>query len=426
MIKRIPLVALILLFLALVGCQFEEPEQKLDPPPNNIQIYKEERNINNSDTKESFNEEVIKNFVIDQINDLRLKNDLTPMIYSEELENRAEKWALYLKNTDSFETNEFEVNFAQTIHKIPLSNDVKECNRAKTNKENVECLIRDFEDSKYMENILIHNQFGVGIESVLDDEGDYEVLYVFYFNNNFSDVLGSHNLDFSEIKDNIYNKIKKERENRNLHYIKRNNELDKIADIKAEKLISDGFHHTDKEGENIEDILKENSFFYTTAGENLFFTSLIGNESDEYLGNLAVSNWLESPAHRSLILNRDDWLYTDMGIGLSLDDKKGFLNFVLIFATLSEKGIIEAEKDYCYPIELYNKDLFEENIFEKVYMNIVINSQRKISRIFLVEDVSELDSCWDDNVDEIEEWRNIDYLNETLRVRKGYYYSCFC
>ncbi len=417
--KKNLLIVLILLFLAfLTGCQFEESKQKEDLIPDNPPINEETSGI---DVKKNiFNEEEIRNSVIDEINNLRLENNLTSMIYNENLENRAEKWALYLKNTNSFETNEFEKNFAQTIHTIPYSNNVKNCRRTKTNKENVECLMRSFENSKNIKNILSYNQFGVGVESVLDDNGIYNVLYVFYFNNNLSTISDTYNLNFSEIRDSVSHKIKKERENRNLHFVRRNYKLDKIADIKAEKLINEGFHHTDEEGKNIDDILKENNFFYITAGENLFYTSLIGNESNEYLGNLSVSKWLESPGHRSLVLNRDDWLYSDMGIGLSLDNKNNLLNFVLIFVTLSKKGTIEAEKDYCYTIELYDKDLFEEGVFEEVDVNVIINSKRKISKMFLVDDSSEAENCWDGNVDDIKEWRNIKNLNETLKIKKGY------
>ena len=412
---------LLCLVLILSGCEIEEKINETEEIELTEKDKIGEEVIETKEQENRYDEDKIREFVIRDINDIRLKNNLSSLIYDKNIEDKAEKWALYLKNTNSFETNEFVEDFEQVIHKIPYHYDVEDCGKVMTDEENVKCLIKDFEGPDYKEPILNYNTFGVGIEIVTDDGNDYNAVYVFYFYNNISEIVKKQNLKFSEIRDSVFNKIRIEREKRNLSLIKRNYDLDRIADIKAENLIGEGFHHTDRDGKKIGNILKENDFFYITAGENLFQTSLKGDENNEYLGNLSVLNWLESLRHRSLILNRDDWLYTDMGIGLSLDEENGVLNFALVFATLEETGVIEAEDEYCYPIKLYDEDLFERGIFEEINVNFVINSSQRISRVFLVEDILELDDCWKSSkLDEIRVWRNVHSLNEILSVRQGY------
>jgi uncharacterized protein YkwD len=99
----------------------------------------------------------------------------------------------------------------------------------------------------------------------------------------------------------------KERHKENLPFLSYNETLALIAQEKAEDMLKkDYFSHTSPEGKEVKDGAKEKKYSFLAVGENLAFGPFSSNES-------LVLKWMESPSHRSAILDRG---FTEIGIGL--------------------------------------------------------------------------------------------------------------
>ena len=103
----------------------------------------------------------------------------------------------------------------------------------------------------------------------------------------------------------VFNLINKERQNNGLSALKVDEEVQRVARIKAQDMVNNNYfsHQSPTYGSPF-DMLKSFKISYKTAGENI-----AGNSSN----SSAVSAWMNSSGHRANILN-GNFNYTGIGV----------------------------------------------------------------------------------------------------------------
>lgn len=159
---------------------------------------------------------------------------------------------------------------------------------------------------------------GVGNWYIVQIEGDYigavskQYVKGIYPNSNNSsgssnpstsgnNTSSSMNADEKE----VFNLINKQRTNNGLSALKVDEEVQRVARIKAQDMVSSSyFSHTSPTYGSPFDMLKSFKISYKTAGENI-----AGNSNN----NSAVEAWMNSSGHRANILN-SSFNYTGIGV----------------------------------------------------------------------------------------------------------------
>ena len=117
----------------------------------------------------------------------------------------------------------------------------------------------------------------------------------------------------------VFNLINQQRTNNGLSALKEDNEVQRVARIKAEDMVTNNyFSHTSPTYGSPFDMLKSFKISYKTAGENI-----AANSSNSG----AVNAWMNSSGHKANILN-SSFNYT--GIGVVNSSKYGKI-FVQMF-----------------------------------------------------------------------------------------------
>ncbi len=197
--------------------------------------------------------------------------------------------------------------------------------------------------------------------------------------------------------------------------LKRNTDIETLADAYAVTLETTGFHHTDDEGKGVGDRFKDEELFYTIAGENLYYATNLNDVNEQDVAQMAIDGWLESPGHRSLVKDRDG-LFTDAGIGVHCTDKTCYIVFNA--AGMQEDVDRDLAANTCSLISLYDPS-FPFTYDTRVTIDIDATDDLNI---YLVDDSDAIDDCVQrKNIDEIDEWIGTDELIESRNVQKGYY-----
>lgn len=103
----------------------------------------------------------------------------------------------------------------------------------------------------------------------------------------------------------VFDLINKQRTNNGLTALKNDNEVQRVARIKAQDMVDNNyFSHTSPTYGSPFDMLKSFKISYKTAGENI-----AGNSSN----SSAVTAWMNSSGHKANILN-SNFNYTGIGV----------------------------------------------------------------------------------------------------------------
>ena len=124
-------------------------------------------------------------------------------------------------------------------------------------------------------------------------------------NNNSSNNTTTTNTTLSSDEQEVFNLINKQRINNGLSVLKIDNEVQRVARIKAQDMVNNNyFSHTSPTYGSPFDMLKSFKISYKSAGENI-----AGNSSN----SAAVTAWMNSSGHRANILN-SSFNYTGIGV----------------------------------------------------------------------------------------------------------------
>ena len=116
---------------------------------------------------------------------------------------------------------------------------------------------------------------------------------------------GTTTASLSSDEQEVFNLINQQRANNGLSALKVDNEVQRVARIKAQDMVTNNyFSHTSPTYGSPFDMLKSFKISYKTAGENI-----AGNSSN----SSAVTAWMNSPGHKANILN-SSFNYTGIGV----------------------------------------------------------------------------------------------------------------
>lgn len=158
---------------------------------------------------------------------------------------------------------------------------------------------------------------GVGDWYIVQVEGDYvgavskKYVKPIYPNTNNSTNQNTNNNQTTTAdtmtadEKEVFNLINQQRTNNGLQPLKVDNEVQRVAKIKAQDMVTNNYfsHESPVYGSPF-DMLKNFKVSYTTAGENI-----AGNSSN----NGAVNAWMNSSGHKANILN-SSFNYTGIGV----------------------------------------------------------------------------------------------------------------
>ena len=122
-----------------------------------------------------------------------------------------------------------------------------------------------------------------------------------------TNVVGSNttNSNLSSDEKEVFDLINKQRTNNGLTALKIDNEVQRVARIKAQDMVNNNyFSHTSPTYGSPFDMLKSFKVTYKTAGENI-----AGNSSNSG----AITAWMNSAGHKANILN-SSFNYTGIGV----------------------------------------------------------------------------------------------------------------
>ncbi len=171
---------------------------------------------------------------------------------------------------------------------------------------------------------------GVGDWYIIQTDSDYvgavskQYVKAIYPNTNSSNntnggTTGNTTSSLSSDEKEVFDLINKQRTNQGLAALKIDEEVQRVARIKAQDMVNNGYfsHNSPTYGSPF-DMLKSFKISYKTAGENI-----AGNSSNSG----AVTAWMNSSGHRANILNSS---YNYTGIGVVKSNKYGKI-FVQMF-----------------------------------------------------------------------------------------------
>ena len=156
---------------------------------------------------------------------------------------------------------------------------------------------------------------GVGDWYIVQVEGDYigavskQYVRAIYSNSSNTGSTNTGNTtsgnDMNNDEKEVFDLINKQRTNQGLKALKIDNEVQRVARIKAEDMVANNyFSHTSPTYGSPFDMLKSFKISYKTAGENI-----AANSSNSG----AVNAWMNSSGHKANILN-SNFNYTGIGV----------------------------------------------------------------------------------------------------------------
>jgi len=216
----------------------------------------------------------------------------------------------------------------------------------------------------------------------------------------------------SQLEKEIFDLVNENRANYGLKSLLWNNEIARLAKEKSDDMAENKyFNHANLDGEVFGDILKKNHIFYLTASENI---AMFGNVTSEDLATEVVKGWLESPAHRVPIIDRDE-IYTDAGVGARCINNVCY--FTMQFLNLERKLNINLKSGYGTFVYIYDTALdFDCNVSVMVEVN-----STKATDTFVVDDSDKFDLFMQGYpIYSEREFMHNSYVSTTIVARRGY------
>ncbi len=226
-----------------------------------------------------------------------------------------------------------------------------------------------------------------------------------------SAIFNTSVLDTLELERGVFSLINEERRKGGIKTLKLNDKISQIARNYSKTLSIEGFHHKDIEGRDAGDRLKENRIFYTVAAENLYMLS--GLNGSINISRAIVNGWMESPGHRSPIMDRDE-LFSDGGAGMYCEMKTCYA--VMVFAGMEHNENVDLNTGYVAFRYLYDPTYpFDFD----VPVSIDIDSSENIN-IYIVSGKEQYDNFLSNrNYNSILEGKQIRAFNRTVVAKKG-------
>lgn len=193
--------------------------------------------------------------------------------------------------------------------------------------------------------------------------------------------------------------------------------LNRDAQSKVEEMREEDYYsHSSPSGISVGDRLKNDEVAYLMAAEDLTSVSNLSYDADERIvARAAINSFLNSPSHRSSIVDRDD-LYTDVGIGY--DCKGDNCLVAVVLAKMKTYASADLDEDYCWNVPIHEKGL---GIDYPMDVEISMKTRGSLDS-YLVPQKSEYDECINsDRIDSMKEWDRSSGFTHKTETEPGHH-----
>jgi len=219
-----------------------------------------------------------------------------------------------------------------------------------------------------------------------------------------------------DLEEAIFDEINSVRVKNNISVLRWNEKVAETTRNHSEDMVArDYYQHTNPEGEDHGDRLLKDGIFFLIAAENLMAYPWGDELYSENTSKEVVEGWLESPLHRSSILDRDE-LYSDIGIGVSYGE--GYYYITANF--IGNEREVDTSLDYGYTLFYYLYDpAWDIGFSDEIVAEIEISATQSID-VYIVSDKSEYDNFLKGHVfDYADYYKECQHIDETQRVVIG-------
>ncbi len=184
------------------------------------------------------------------------------------------------------------------------------------------------------------------------------------------------NIDESQLEKEIFNRVNQERTKLGKPQLIWDARLHSIAKDYSKHLSqTKTFSHISDYGETLNQRFKNSGLYYIVGAENLFMVP----KKFPDIGQTTVDKWLDSPGHRSMIVDKDDF-FSHAAVGVFCDEEycyatmdfaafeiKGTYNleeYEYIYFSLNDESLGLADKQYPVKIDISSDNPVDIYIFE--------------------------------------------------------------
>jgi uncharacterized protein YkwD len=227
-------------------------------------------------------------------------------------------------------------------------------------------------------------------------------------------------LNFDLIEKQILEKVNAKREEQsigNLGTLRWNDKIASICREHSQDMLNHEYlshktliNETSLETTDFEDRLKERNVFYFVSNENI---ALLPVNSSTDIAEEVVNSWLNSPGHRSNILDLDG-LYTDSGVGVSCADNVCYIT--MDFIGLSQNIETNLKPNYVLFQSVYDIGL---GFTSKINVSVRVNSTEMFTFFYVNSDKDYEQYIQGNSIKEIIQKRNTYSINVTLTAEPG-------
>ncbi|MFT4304552.1 MAG: CAP domain-containing protein [Candidatus Woesearchaeota archaeon] len=226
-------------------------------------------------------------------------------------------------------------------------------------------------------------------------------------------------LNLKVIEKEILNLVNEERKKypaASIRELRWNEKISEIARAHSKDMLQQGYfsHRTIIDNTSLETIdfnqrLKNANIFYLVSNENLI---LLPVDSNTNIAKESVTGWLDSPGHRSTLLDLDN-LYSDAGVGIACDKNLCFVT--MNFISLRKEIKANINKNSCWRTSIFD-EAFEYDL--PIIINLLVNSNKKIDTHITTRD--QFENCLSRNhIDSTESYISQRKIEDFILINKG-------
>lgn len=219
-----------------------------------------------------------------------------------------------------------------------------------------------------------------------------------------------------DLEEAIFDEINNLRAKNNISVLRWNEKVAEVARNHSEDMDTrEYFAHSNPEGEYHYDRLLNDGVFFIVTAENLYSYPWGGEANLEYIAKEIVEGWLESPGHRSIILDRDE-LYSDIGIGVSYGQECYYIT--ADFIGIEWERVVSLDYDYTIFYYLYDPS-WDIGFSDEIVAEIKISTIESLD-VYIVSNKKEYDNFLRGGAfDYVDYYKECQYINKTRKVMIG-------
>ncbi|MBN1503373.1 CAP domain-containing protein [Candidatus Woesearchaeota archaeon] len=219
------------------------------------------------------------------------------------------------------------------------------------------------------------------------------------------------NIDESEIESEIFELINQKRAEFGNPAVEWHSKVYEISKVYSREMAEKGdFAHTTASGMSVADRFRTANLFYIIANEILYLIP----SSTENIAEQAVEGWMDSPGHRSVIVDRDKF-FTHAAVGVTCLDKYCYI--VMNFAKFNIERELTFLPDQYLAVNLNDASL---GLYDEYPLLIEITSDTPVC-VYILEGEEEIDPFLEEFYDRYYDTKGkTDFTRKTAAKKDSY------